>query len=107
MSDNKRKCAQCGLEVDPVSGLCAYCESEEVRELGKKRRQEVREKIERERRESTIRGILTGPPTLDELAAAAVVCERLAMHIDKTSGDSRALILRSAIEILKIAIDFS
>jgi hypothetical protein len=104
---SNRKCKQCGLEVDPVSGLCAYCETEEVRALGRKHRQLVKEKLERESRENTIRGLRTGPPTLDELAAAAVICERLALHIDSTSGDSRSLILRRAIEILKIAIDFS
>jgi len=99
---SNRKCKQCGFEVDPVSGLCAYCETEEVRALGRKKRQEVKEKLERELLQT-----LTGPPTLDELLAAAQVCERLALHIDSTSGDSRALILRRAIEILKIAIDFS
>jgi hypothetical protein len=109
MSDNKRKCAQCGLELDPVSGLCAYCETEAVRELGRKLREPTI------RQPTQIRDILTGPPTPDDLAAAATVCERLTVHLEneiveggkklnwerKTILQRKSHYLRNAIAILK------
>jgi hypothetical protein len=98
------KCTKCGFEKDPVSKLCAYCETEEVRALGREHRKEVQEKLAREEKNLQL---FYKPPTLDELASASLVCERLAVHIDKTSGDARALILRRAAKIFKIAIDFS
>lgn len=200
MPENKRKCTRCGLEIDPVSGLCAYCETEELRALGREMterdkrnckrcntpiapdglcdfcamdnlrdseskneqkcercgtalsydgtcaycniesRFEVRVQLdgdkhkcircnrlcfeevnelglcrdcalqialgeeERERRVSQVELILTGPPTPDELAAAAAVCERLATHIDrqeKRDWTHRATHLRDTVGILR------
>ena len=99
MSEEERNCRRCGVPIAP-DGLCDFCAMDNLKASNRLEDKGTRMPVQ-------VRDILTGPPSADELASAATVCERARVHLSQKplydKNGAKDILLAKNIDALKTA----